>query len=191
MLLCACVHEIAYPDERVTNFSYASSILDINEGSSSSSSSPIFESKTPVSFELYTEPDALGMINIDALGVIHIDSNAMPNRYLISVKVNNASGSTIFKEAMTININRVGPVIITFDTDIKPLIQQKCSTCHTSGNGLIYTDYNTSKSLVDEILRRIQLTSSDGDFMPKNRIPLSNTQINLIKQWKTDGLLEN
>jgi hypothetical protein len=43
---------------------------------------------------------------------------------------------------------------------------------------------------IDDILRRVQLNPTDRGFMPDRRAKLSDSTINILKQWKADGMLE-
>ena len=77
---------------------------------------------------------------------------------------------------------------ITFKNDILPIISLNCSPCHTSGSES-FKIYSNAKLRVEELLRRTQLQNTDSDFMPSGRTPLSNKEIEIIKSWKQDGLL--
>ena len=46
------------------------------------------------------------------------------------------------------------------------------------------------KKDIDDIIRRIDLQPTDRGFMPLRGKKLSDSTINAIKQWNTDGLLE-
>jgi len=86
---------------------------------------------------------------------------------------------------------------------IQPIFAQHCVTCHGrskhKGNlrldsfeaalhggkhGVVIKGGDPKSS---ELLRRITLTPSDGDFMPAERGPLPESQIKLIDQWISTG----
>ena len=86
------------------------------------------------------------------------------------------------------------PAKITYQANIVPIIQASCTPCHVpdkGGNKKPLNTYNAMVTQYDEAVRRIQLNPSDRGFMP-NRKPnkLSDSTINVFKQWKTDGMLE-
>ena len=81
---------------------------------------------------------------------------------------------------------------LTFDGDIKSLISSKCTPCHTSG-GLQrkYTLFSNPKNSVSTILSRIEQNAGSSGFMPNGGASKETDLISKIKQWQTDGLLEN
>jgi mono/diheme cytochrome c family protein len=70
--------------------------------------------------------------------------------------------------------------------DVKPIIDASCVSCHgaNSKDGAYY-DYTTVKLSVSKVISEI----ARGD-MPRNAGNLSSAQLNVIKQWDADGLLE-
>lgn len=83
---------------------------------------------------------------------------------------------------------------LTYTKDIKSILVTRCTPCHLSGgaNPNKWDDYATAKAKVATILDRIQRTPGTTGFMPRNataQIPAD--EIAKIKQWVTDGLLEN
>lgn len=82
------------------------------------------------------------------------------------------------------------PVTVKFIQDIKPIIDNNCTVCHSPNGASGFfplTDYTLVKNAVDDILDRIQRPAGDPQKMPQGG-SLSPTQIELIKKWKTDGL---
>lgn len=80
-----------------------------------------------------------------------------------------------------------------YETDVKAVIEANCSPCHIPAKGgrkLPLDSYAALTKNIDEILRRVQLNPTDRGFMPDRRAKLSDSTINVLKQWKTDGLLE-
>ena len=84
---------------------------------------------------------------------------------------------------------------VTYNGDIKAIIDGNCISCHGNSPehgappGSSFTTYTQVNNNVDKIINRIQGTPSI--MPPAANSPLSTAQIDLIKKWKTDGLLEN
>jgi hypothetical protein len=86
------------------------------------------------------------------------------------------------------------PVKITYAKDIKALFVANCTPCHLAGgtNPNKWDDYATAKTKIATILDRVQRTPGTTGFMPRNgTMQLPAATIALLKQWQTDGLLEN
>ncbi|MGQ0737767.1 MAG: hypothetical protein ACT4OJ_01790 [Bacteroidota bacterium] len=83
---------------------------------------------------------------------------------------------------------------MTYETNLQTLIAGTCSPCHIpakGGNKKAYDNYSNVKTDIDEIIRRIELNPGEKGFMPfKKTVKLSDSTINLFKQWRTDGVLE-
>lgn len=83
---------------------------------------------------------------------------------------------------------------MNYETNLQPLIMASCSPCHIpskGGNKKPYDNYANVKTDIDEMIRRIELNPGEKGFMPfKKTAKLSDSTINLFKQWRTDGLLE-
>ncbi|MBA4196761.1 MAG: hypothetical protein C0459_04320 [Chitinophaga sp.] len=84
------------------------------------------------------------------------------------------------------------PAALTYEANIKPLIATKCSPCHIPPQGRKepYDNYANVKKDIDDIVRRISLNPGERGFMPQKNAKLSDSAINVFKQWKADGLLE-
>ncbi len=83
--------------------------------------------------------------------------------------------------------------LLSYDADVKALVESKCTPCHLPAKGGSITPldtYERTKDFIDPILTRIQLNPGDGGFMPMKHPKLSDSAINVFKQWKTDGLLK-
>jgi len=82
----------------------------------------------------------------------------------------------------------------TFAANLSPLIMETCTPCHIPSKGgrkKSYDNYENVKTDIDEIIRRIELTPADKDFMPfKKKEQLADTTIAKFKKWRDDGLLE-
>jgi len=82
---------------------------------------------------------------------------------------------------------------VSYKTDIQPIIEANCISCHSAVGPASYkpfTNYNQVKTEIDNILDRIQRPNGDPQKMPQGG-SLSANQINIFKKWKADGLLEN
>lgn len=87
----------------------------------------------------------------------------------------------------------VAPPKMNYETNIKTLVMDNCVPCHVPAKGGFkkpYDNFTNLKTDIDEILHRIQLQPTEKGFMPFKRKRLSDSTINVFKQWKTDGLLE-
>lgn len=85
------------------------------------------------------------------------------------------------------------PEMVTYNKDVKTIIQNNCVVCHSATGSNPYfplTDYTAAKNAIDNILDRIQRANGDPLKMPQGGT-LSPDHINIIKKWKADGLLEN
>ncbi len=83
---------------------------------------------------------------------------------------------------------------VTFTKDIKAIMTTRCTPCHLAG-GIRPNKWDvfaTAQSNVTAILDRIQRAPGTAGAMPRGataQIPAD--EIAKIKQWVTDGLLEN
>lgn len=86
------------------------------------------------------------------------------------------------------------PPKLNYETNLQSLIAGTCSPCHIpakGGNKKPFDNYSNVKTDIDEIIRRIQLNPGEKGFMPfKKKEKLSDSTINVFKQWRADGLLE-
>ncbi len=85
------------------------------------------------------------------------------------------------------------PVKYNYETNVQSVIAANCAPCHIpskGGNKRPYDNFANVKSDIDEIIRRIELAPGTRGFMPMRGSKLSDSTINVFKQWKTDGLLE-
>jgi len=83
---------------------------------------------------------------------------------------------------------------LTYDSNLKAVIETNCSPCHIAGKGnkKPYDNYANVKSDIDEIIKRIELNPTDRGFMPFRRATkLSADTIAIFKKFKDDGALEN
>ncbi len=192
-LLLSCEHPTIYVDTRVKEFTYSEKNITINKGDTLNSVLPMFISESPVSFTIKTKPESNGKITIDEKGVISVSRSISAGSYAVDVEVSNQGGTSIFTNVYAINVMNLS-MPIGFNTDILPLVISKCSGCHTTGSNS-YKIYANFKDVIDESIRRVQLASNEDGFMPLKRSnqplsPLSATEIDVLKKWKSDGFLE-
>jgi cytochrome c553 len=82
---------------------------------------------------------------------------------------------------------------MNYEADVKAVIEANCSPCHIPAKGGRKQPLDSYAALtknIDDILRRVQLNPTDRGFMPDRRAKLSDSTINILKQWKADGMLE-
>ena len=96
---------------------------------------------------------------------------------------------------------------VDYTTQIQPIFDNNCTSCHSDGGtyfgGLDLSSYSlvieggsSGNTIVpldhsgSELFNRITLDESDNEFMPKYGTPLSQTEIDLIAQWIDEGALE-
>ncbi len=82
---------------------------------------------------------------------------------------------------------------LTYQANIQPIILGSCAPCHIpsqNGSKKAYDNYANTSADADDIIMRIQLNPGDRGFMPFKHPKLSDSTINVFKQWKADGLLE-
>jgi len=175
-------------DQAPSALSYSMNSMALDSGTTASSVTPTLSGTAPFTFSLTSSPDAGAAITIDNFGIITAGPPLVPGVYTIDIQVTNSAGTTSFPGAYTITINEVIPV--TFTNDVLPLINQYCSTCHTTGPKTIYSDYNNAARDINLILDRVQRKPGSAGFMPKNGKPLTADQIQLLKDWLAHGLLE-
>jgi len=82
---------------------------------------------------------------------------------------------------------------VTYTANIQPLMAANCSPCHFPDKGgkvEALNSYAPVKGHIDEILSRIALHPGDKGFMPMKRARLSDSTINVFREWKAQGLAE-
>ena len=81
----------------------------------------------------------------------------------------------------------------TFTGSLQTVIMANCSPCHIpakGGNKAAYDNYANVTKDIDAMINRIQLNPGDRGFMPFRGKKLSDSTINVFKQFKADGMLE-
>lgn len=84
--------------------------------------------------------------------------------------------------------------MISYNTDLKPLILRSCSPCHFPEKGRVkFLDtYSGIRNNIAEILIRVQLPVHNEKFMPylSKKQALSSDEIGLIKTWVAQKMPE-
>lgn len=119
-------------------------------------------------------------MSIASNGVISADDRAALGNYAISVSLKNSAGSAEFFNVLTVARRKV-----TFAQDIQPMFTARCSPCHRNAP-VSFLEYSYAKSKIDLIVERAVTQKT----MPPQGAEMSQADRDLIRQWKTDGLLQ-
>ncbi|EJG02648.1 MULTISPECIES: c-type cytochrome [Flavobacterium] len=84
---------------------------------------------------------------------------------------------------------------VTYNKDVKSIIDANCISCHSSGRSASFrplTTFAQVKAAVESagLLGRIQLQNGQQGLMPQGG-RMSQANIDIIVKWNTDGLKEN
>ncbi|MFH4967878.1 hypothetical protein V8G61_06685 [Gaetbulibacter sp. M240] len=83
---------------------------------------------------------------------------------------------------------------VTYNKDISPIMEQKCTPCHypERGKKKLLDTYRATKNNIDDIIHRVQLAATEEDFMPfkSKKEPLTVAEIQLMKDWVSQGMPE-
>ncbi len=77
----------------------------------------------------------------------------------------------------------------TYNTDIKTIMTDKCTSCHNGATSSDLTTYATVKAGVADILARMNQAEGTPGFMPQGGAKIQ-ANIDKITKWQSDGLLE-
>lgn len=112
----------------------------------------------------------------------------LPAAFMVALIFSNCSSSKKSTAAAAYS----GPVTVTFDANVLPVIQSHCAPCHTSGKGMraALTEYDVSKGRLDNIIHRISLNPGQMGFMPKKHDRLADSLIQVFVDWKAQGAVE-
>ncbi|MCO6147307.1 cytochrome c [Flavobacterium sp. NRK1] len=84
---------------------------------------------------------------------------------------------------------------VTYEANVKSIINSNCVSCHAVGEVAGYTPLTTYEEVkyamaTKDLLSRVQRENSEAGVMPQTgRMPQS--KVDVIVQWYEDGLLEN
>lgn len=79
---------------------------------------------------------------------------------------------------------------VTYHSNMESVLAANCSPCHfpaKGGNKPPFDTYEAAKAKIDSMIARIELNPTDKGFMPFKRPKLSDSTINLFKQWRDSG----
>jgi hypothetical protein len=81
---------------------------------------------------------------------------------------------------------------LTYDANLKAVVETHCSPCHIAGKGnkKPYDNFANVKTDIDEMIRRVELKPEDKGFMPFKHPKLPDATVAIFKQWRSDGSLE-
>jgi hypothetical protein len=85
------------------------------------------------------------------------------------------------------------PTKVSYTKDVKSIIDNNCTTCHTSPPKFGAPMPLTSKLLIQDailnrgLVNRISLPQDDPDMMPYGGTRLPQTSIDIIIKWQEDG----
>ncbi len=93
------------------------------------------------------------------------------------------------------NTNNCDTVNMKYVTNVQPIIQANCYSCHANGNlngGVSLGTYTSVKQQADKGSLIGVITHASGySPMPKGSSKLSDCDINKIKSWVSRGALNN
>ena len=79
---------------------------------------------------------------------------------------------------------------VTYHSNIQSLVADHCSPCHfpaKGGNKKPFDSYDATRANIDSMIARVQLHPGDKGFMPFRVTRLSDSTINVLKQWRDSG----
>jgi hypothetical protein len=82
---------------------------------------------------------------------------------------------------------------VTYETDMQGLVAVKCSPCHfpsKGGNKRPFDSYDAVHANIDSMIARIQLMPGQKGFMPFKGQKLSDSVINVFKEWRAQGAIK-
>lgn len=100
-------------------------------------------------------------------------------------------GAVLLANCSSTKKTAVTAPLVTYAGNVEKLVVANCSPCHfpaKGGNKLSFASADTIKANIDEIIARIERHPGEKGFMPFKRARLSDSTINVFKQWKADGL---
>lgn len=83
---------------------------------------------------------------------------------------------------------------VFYDTEVKSLVETKCTPCHIPSKGgrkEAFDTYDAVKAHIDDVIRRIELNPSDPGFMPFKHPKLTESEINVFKTWRAEGMTKS
>lgn len=80
---------------------------------------------------------------------------------------------------------------LSYASSVQSIVAGTCAPCHvgTAAKQTRLDSYDSVKSNIDDIIRRIQLTPQDRGFMPFKHPKLPDSTIQVFVRWKNEGML--
>ena len=123
----------------------------------------------------------------------------MNNRYLflllfVIAIFSNCTYDT-YQDDTYLDIDECNTVEVSYATDIVPLLDENCFSCHAeednyTGLWLATYEHVSDKNTMTNILERIQLDANDVELMPPSG-PLNDCEIDIFKAWVEQGAQNN
>jgi hypothetical protein len=82
---------------------------------------------------------------------------------------------------------------LSYDAHIQSLVANNCTPCHfpaKGGNKKPFDSYEAVKNNIDSMIARIELNPGQKGFMPFKKAKLSDSTINVFKQWRAGGMMK-
>ncbi len=81
---------------------------------------------------------------------------------------------------------------ITYEGNVKPVIEASCAPCHIAGKGnkKSLDNYAEASTTAEDIIARIQKNPGEHGFMPMRNPKLSDSAIAVFVDWQKTGLKE-
>ncbi len=113
----------------------------------------------------------------------------LPLGLILAVMFSNCGSS---KKSTTATGTAPAHADITFERNVLPVIQSRCSPCHIAGQGkkTPLDQYGNAKSDIDDMINRISKQKGEHGFMPMRGERLAENEIQILKDWKAQGLVE-
>jgi hypothetical protein len=177
---------IGSPQDYPTTLLYSPTSSTMVFGDSAISAIPSVDGTAPIYFSMEVSPTT-NAITIDSVnGELTIDKSITTGTFVITVTATNLYGTATTTYNVQVDAN---PSLLSFATDISPIIQGNCSSCHTYGGSQTnYIDYTNASNRVNMLVDRTNRTQGGLGFMPKNGTKLTQPQLDLIQQWWDEGL---
>jgi len=103
------------------------------------------------------------------------------------------SGGVIFFTYCSSAKKAAAKTSVSYASDVQPIISDKCAPCHIPEKGgkvAALNTYDKVKGEIGDIIRRIELNPGDRGFMPFKHPKLSDSTINVFKQWRDGGFAQ-
>jgi hypothetical protein len=171
-----------------SDLKYTPNSLTITQNTSATSVAPTITGTAPITYSMTSNPATNNLTINPTTGVISATSTLAVGTYTINITaVNAAAVPVLFNNSFTINVTPANTVVrTTFEADVRMIFSSNgCVNCHAD-----LATFTAARNRVNSILDRIQRQPNQGGFMPQGGTKVSDTQINTIKKWLADGLLE-